>query len=240
MTHDKDALLKDYRELLTSLAWAKGKEPHPAKIARITAALEDKVEAERPEPVKTFTCGLCGTAPSVEKSDYDTLLDYADRMRTYWQAIDNRMVVLHLGTADSFDADTCMNKILEWETQIALDPSVSRQAEELRDTHKERAETAERQLAAMEKVITAEDAEIVRDVQRLERQLAELQAKHDALVRAAETTRPLSALDNAEDAERYRHLQNIDPKDAQAFFWNFNSRRQRSAAIDAARKESHD
>lgn len=39
--NDKDALLKDYRELLTSLAWAKGKEPHPAKIARITAALED-------------------------------------------------------------------------------------------------------------------------------------------------------------------------------------------------------
>lgn len=39
--NDKDALLKEYRELLTSLAWAKGKEPHPAKIARITAALED-------------------------------------------------------------------------------------------------------------------------------------------------------------------------------------------------------
>lgn len=34
---------------------------------------------------------------------------------------------------------------------------------------------AERQLAAMEKVITAEDAEIVRDVQRLERQLAACQ-----------------------------------------------------------------
>lgn len=36
------------------------------------------------------------------------------------------------------------------------------------------------------------------------------------------------------NADRFNYLQNIDPKDAQAFFWNFNSRRQRAAAIDAS------
>lgn len=36
------------------------------------------------------------------------------------------------------------------------------------------------------------------------------------------------------DAERFRYLQNLDAKDAQAFFWNYQSRKQRAAAIDAA------
>lgn len=67
-----------------------------------------------------------------------------DTLKSYWLAIDNRMVVLHLGTADSFDADTCMNKILEWETTIALDPQVSRPAQELKDTYLKRAEQAEK------------------------------------------------------------------------------------------------
>ena len=36
------------------------------------------------------------------------------------------------------------------------------------------------------------------------------------------------------DAARFRYLQNILARDAQAFFWNHSSRKQRAAAIDAA------
>ena len=39
------------------------------------------------------------------------------------------------------------------------------------------------------------------------------------------------------DAERFVFLQNIDPKEAQAFFWNISSRRERAKAIDAAREK---
>ena len=38
-----------------------------------------------------------------------------------------------------------------------------------------------------------------------------------------------------EDAERYRWLQNQPVPIAQAFFWNYQSRKQRSKAIDKAR-----
>ena len=44
--------------------------------------------------------------------------------------------------------------------------------------------------------------------------------------------------ENAElrkDAERFQYLQNLSVKDAQAFFWNYTSRKQRAAAIDKAR-----
>lgn len=37
------------------------------------------------------------------------------------------------------------------------------------------------------------------------------------------------------DAERFKYLQNLPVKDAQAFFWNYTSRKQRAAAIDKAR-----
>ena len=36
------------------------------------------------------------------------------------------------------------------------------------------------------------------------------------------------------DAKRFNGLQNMPPIEAQAFFWNFQSRKQRAAAIDAA------
>jgi len=36
------------------------------------------------------------------------------------------------------------------------------------------------------------------------------------------------------DAQRFQYLQNLPKADAQAFFWNFDSRKQRAAAIDAA------
>lgn len=39
------------------------------------------------------------------------------------------------------------------------------------------------------------------------------------------------------DAMRFRYLQNIEPLKAQAFFWNYTSRRQRKKAIDQAMKE---
>ena len=41
-------------------------------------------------------------------------------------------------------------------------------------------------------------------------------------------------MDIIKDAHRFQFLQNIDPKDAQAFFWNFTSRRERAKAIDRA------
>lgn len=36
------------------------------------------------------------------------------------------------------------------------------------------------------------------------------------------------------DADRFRFLQNIPAEQAQAFFWNYQSRYQRAKAIDAA------
>lgn len=39
------------------------------------------------------------------------------------------------------------------------------------------------------------------------------------------------------DAARFRYLQNIDKKEAQAFFWHFESRKQRAKAIDAAMEQ---
>jgi hypothetical protein len=37
------------------------------------------------------------------------------------------------------------------------------------------------------------------------------------------------------DAERFQYLQNCDPVEAQAFFWNYSSRTERAKAIDVAR-----
>ena len=39
------------------------------------------------------------------------------------------------------------------------------------------------------------------------------------------------------DAERFQYLQNCDQKIAQAFFWNYSSRKARAKAIDAAMKK---
>jgi hypothetical protein len=36
------------------------------------------------------------------------------------------------------------------------------------------------------------------------------------------------------DARRFQHLQNAPVVEAQAYFWNYQSRKQRAAAIDAA------
>lgn len=41
------------------------------------------------------------------------------------------------------------------------------------------------------------------------------------------------------DAERFRFLQNLEPVEAQAFFWNYTSRAQRAKAIDAAMERAH-
>lgn len=38
----------------------------------------------------------------------------------------------------------------------------------------------------------------------------------------------------AKDAARFRALQDMPPAQAQAFFWNYASRKQRAAAIDTA------
>ena len=42
------------------------------------------------------------------------------------------------------------------------------------------------------------------------------------------------AAESEKDARRFQGLQNMPVKDAQAFFWNYSSRKQRAAAIDAA------
>lgn len=44
----------------------------------------------------------------------------------------------------------------------------------------------------------------------------------------------LTANPDARDAGRFRHLQDLPFVDAQAFFWNYESRKQRAKAIDAA------
>jgi len=41
-------------------------------------------------------------------------------------------------------------------------------------------------------------------------------------------------MNTVKDAARFQFLQNINPKDAQAFFWNFTSRHERAQAIDRA------
>ena len=40
------------------------------------------------------------------------------------------------------------------------------------------------------------------------------------------------------DAERFRFLQNLPVVQAQAYFWNYSSRKQRAAAIDEDMNES--
>ena len=42
------------------------------------------------------------------------------------------------------------------------------------------------------------------------------------------------------DAERFQYLQNCDQKIAQAFFWNYSSRKARAKAIDAAMEKEND
>jgi multidrug resistance efflux pump len=81
----------------------------------------------------------------------------------------------------------------------------------------------------------------------LERELAAANAAIEVWQREAqsaqETNDQLKAkLAEAEkDAKRFNKLQNMDPKKAQAFFWNYLSRKQRAKAIDAAIAESkHD
>lgn len=41
-----------------------------------------------------------------------------------------------------------------------------------------------------------------------------------------------------ENAARFVYLQNIDPSKAQAFFWNYTSRKEREKAIDLAMLEA--
>jgi len=42
--------------------------------------------------------------------------------------------------------------------------------------------------------------------------------------------------ETVKNAARFAYLQSISPVEAQAFFWNYSSRKQRAAAIDAAIK----
>lgn len=125
-----------------------------AKAADHTDPVEPDTLPVEPECIKVMRDDSTRTYNDALILDYIDSLQSAlkvaqrerDKLKPYWLAIDHRMVVLHLGTADSFDADTCMNKILEWETEIALDPQVSRPAQELKDTHLQRAEKAETDL----------------------------------------------------------------------------------------------
>lgn len=51
---------------------------------------------------------------------------------TWRDAVDDHLVASCLGTWESFpDAATAMNRLLEWETTIALDPKVSKPAHDL-------------------------------------------------------------------------------------------------------------
>lgn len=55
-----------------------------------------------------------------------------DELRTWRDAVDDHLVASCLGTWESFpDAATAMNRLLEWETTIALDPKVSKAAHDL-------------------------------------------------------------------------------------------------------------
>lgn len=49
---------------------------------------------------------------------------------------------------------------------------------------------------------------------------------HNAVAKAVDSVQ--------RDAERFRFLQNLDPVEAQAFFWNWSGRRNRAKAIDRA------
>ena len=55
-----------------------------------------------------------------------------------------------------------------------------------------------------------------------------------AIAYAAGRAAAIAGARDSQDAARYRWLRELDPKDAQAFFWNYTSRKQRDAAIDAA------
>lgn len=53
-------------------------------------------------------------------------------LRQWRDAVENELIVCHLGTADSFpDARTAMQVLLAFTTQVALDPEVSQGARDL-------------------------------------------------------------------------------------------------------------
>lgn len=87
----------------------------------------------------------------VLKVDYDTLLLEVEELKPFKSAIDDQMIVLHLGTADTYPAKRCLDEIINWQVSISLDPQVSSDAATLRDTHLKRAEAAERELAALKR-----------------------------------------------------------------------------------------
>ena len=62
----------------------------------------------------------------------------------------------------------------------------------------------------------------------------------DALVEARKEIIRLKALceELRADSERFRFLQNLPIVEAQQFFWNWKSRKQRAVAIDAALKKA--
>ena len=47
-----------------------------------------------------------------------------------------------------------------------------------------------------------------------------------------------AVVSNAKDAARFRYLQNLPRAQAQAYFWNYESRRQRAEAIDNDMKDA--
>ena len=59
-------------------------------------------------------------------------------------ALDNELVCLHLGTADSFpDARAALNALIDWHTTVAFDPEVSSYAQALIDKGAAKARAAQ-------------------------------------------------------------------------------------------------
>jgi len=75
------------------------------------------------------------TAFAVDPSAEPLYLHPAPAMPNPWRdAIDNELICLHLGTADSFpDAKAALNAVVNWHVETALDPRVSSYAQALID-----------------------------------------------------------------------------------------------------------
>ena len=77
--------------------------------------------------------------------------------REWREAVLNELIVAHIYTKEhETNPLKAIRDAITWNCQVALDPAVSSDAQRLRDTYLQRAEAAERELAAMK----AENSEL--------------------------------------------------------------------------------
>lgn len=75
-----------------------------------------------------------GRQALVEARRYEMLAEEIERLRPWYDAMDEAMVTAYLGIADpQANPRDVLHKIIDWHTMVALDPAVSKDAQDLID-----------------------------------------------------------------------------------------------------------